>query len=246
MKYVLDCHAHTAASGHAYESMQEMMAEAAARGLEIFCITEHAPQMPGSAHEFYFSNMRRIDREYYRKKFGGNTRFLIGCEANILSGGTLDLKDSLLKEMDIVIASMHAPCLTPGDIEENTYHYVKIMENPYVHIIGHPDDSTYPVDMEVLVREALKHHKILEVNNSSLKKGSVRKNALCNDRELLKYCLKYGQPVVVGSDAHTACEIGGHQEAYGLFAEIDFPEELVLNSSSQHFSEALKYARKSV
>lgn len=243
MKYVLDSHAHTAASGHAYETMQEMMAAAAGQGLEIFCMTDHAPQMPGSAHEFYFSNMSRIDREYYRKKFGGSTRFLIGCEANILSGGTLDLKDSLLKKMDIVIASMHTPCLIPGNIKENTYNYLKVMENPYVHIIGHPDDGTYPVDMKVLAAEALRHHKILEVNNSSLKKGSVRKNTLCNDRELLKYCLEYGQPVVVGSDAHTAHEIGEHEEAYELLEEINFPKELVLNTSSERFLKALKYAR---
>ena len=41
------------------------------------------------------------------------------------------------------------------------------MDNPYVNIIGHPDDSRYPVDYEQLVRAAGEKHVLLELNNTS-------------------------------------------------------------------------------
>lgn len=60
MKYtsVLDLHTHTVASGHAYCTIHEMAAAAAGKGLEILGITEHAPAMPGTCHNFYFHNLR--------------------------------------------------------------------------------------------------------------------------------------------------------------------------------------------
>ena len=54
MNYVLDTHTHTFASGHSYSTIREMAYSAKERGLELLGITEHAPKMPGSCHEFYF------------------------------------------------------------------------------------------------------------------------------------------------------------------------------------------------
>lgn len=54
MKIVLDTHAHTIVSGHAYNTIREMAQMAKEKGLEAFALTEHAPQMPGTCHEFYF------------------------------------------------------------------------------------------------------------------------------------------------------------------------------------------------
>ena len=65
MKYksVLDLHTHTVASGHAYCTIHEMAAAAAGKGLEILGITEHAPAMPGTCHNFYFHNLKVVPRE---------------------------------------------------------------------------------------------------------------------------------------------------------------------------------------
>ena len=57
---ILDVHTHTLASGHAYNTMWEMAQEAAKKGLQLLGITDHAPQMPGSSHEYYFSNLRAV------------------------------------------------------------------------------------------------------------------------------------------------------------------------------------------
>ena len=48
MKIALDVHTHTVASGHAYSSLQEMAMRAAAKGIQILGITEHAPGIPGT------------------------------------------------------------------------------------------------------------------------------------------------------------------------------------------------------
>ena len=63
MKDILDLHTHTIASGHAYNTMNEMIAAAKSRGLEIYGITEHAPRMNGSCTEMYFQNFRILSRE---------------------------------------------------------------------------------------------------------------------------------------------------------------------------------------
>jgi len=105
------------------------------------------------------------------------------------------------------------------------------MENPYVDIIGHPDDGRFPVDMEKLVLAAKENHVLLEVNNASLNPEGFRKDTEANDLEMLKFCKKYGQPVVIGSDAHIEEEVGNFRRARNIIAKAEFPEELVINTS---------------
>ncbi len=228
MKYILDTHTHTVASGHAYSTVNEMTRAAAERGLELLAITEHAPKMPGSCQEIYFSNLKVIPRE----KDG--VQLLFGVELNIMDyQGNIDLPERLLQQMDIVIASMHTPCVPHGTVEQNMSAFIGAMKNPYVNIIGHPDDGKYPVDYEELVLAAKKHHKLLEVNNNSLMPHSFRENARENDITMLEFCKKHQVPVVVGSDAHHTDYVGRHAEAYEIFEEIDFPESLVANADKE-------------
>ncbi|MDD3279275.1 MAG: phosphatase [Lachnospiraceae bacterium] len=231
MKDVMDTHTHTIVSGHAYNTMTEMMQAAAEKGLELLAITDHAPKMPGSTHPFYFSNSSMIDRDYYTKKFGGKTRYLIGSELNILPGGNIDLSEETLKKLDIVLASLHTPCYKPATKEEHTHDYLRILENPLIHIIAHPDDGRYPVDFEVLVKAAKANHKILELNNHSLDPLCTRENAREHDICMLKFCMEYQQPIIINSDAHIETEIGNHARGWQLIEELGFPEELVLNTS---------------
>lgn len=79
MKYVLDVHTHTIASGHAYNTIKEMAQSASEKGLELLGITEHAMKMPGTCHSFYFANLKMLER----KMFG--VEMLFGVELNILN-----------------------------------------------------------------------------------------------------------------------------------------------------------------
>lgn len=228
MRYhsVLDLHTHTVASGHAYCSLREMAKAASDKGLELLGITEHAPKMPGSCTSFYFQNLKVVPRELY------GIRLLLGCEANILDPeGHIDLEDKVLRGMDVVIASLHLPCMKPGTCRENTDAYLGVMKNPYVNIIGHPDDGRYEVDYRALVEGAKKYGKVLELNNHSLQPDCSRQNALANDTRMLTLCKEYRVPVIINSDAHFDTLIGEFHEAVALLEKLDFPEELVLNRS---------------
>ena len=128
MKYSIDTHTHTLVSGHAYNTIDEMAAYAAGIGVTHLAITDHAPKMPGSAGILYFSNMGIIPRQ----KCG--VKIYMGCEVNIMDyDGNIDLKEYGLKGCDVVIASLHIPCIKPGSIEQNTNALIKAMDNPYVN-----------------------------------------------------------------------------------------------------------------
>lgn len=225
-EYVLDLHTHTIASGHAYNTLREMAKAASDKGLSVLGITEHAPKMPGTCHSFYFHNLKTVPRELY------GIRLLLGSEVNIMDfEGNIDLEERDLKGMDIIIASLHTPCIKPGSIKENTTAYLKVMENPYVNIIGHPDDGRYPVDYRALVEGAKEKGKVLELNNHSLDPKCFRRDARENDLKMLEFCKEYAVPVIMGSDAHFDTLIGEFSMAKKLLEEVDFPEELVLNRS---------------
>lgn len=224
MKFVLDTHTHTFASGHSYSTIREMAHAASEKGLQLLGITEHAPKMPGSCHEFYFQNLKVVDRQMC------GVELLLGAELNILdSDGRVDLPDQLLSKLDITIASLHIPCMTPGTKEENTRAYINVIKNPLINIIGHPDDRRYPVDYKELVLAAKEYHTLIELNNSSLTEGGARTNARPLDIEILGLCKEYEVPVVVGSDAHIDHAVGNHDKAEALLREVEFPESLIVN-----------------
>lgn len=224
--YVLDLHTHTYASGHAYNTMNEMALAAKEKGLQLLGITDHAPSMPGTMGLLYFLNLKVARREKY------GLPLLLGTEVNVVDyDGKLDLPDRILAEMDVVIASLHVRCIEPGSMEENTRAYLGAIRNPHVHIIGHPDDTRYAFDQEIMVQEAKKYGKLIELNNSSLAPTSFRKNAREADRQILKLCKKYEVPVIVGSDAHTEEDILNFVYADELLLEVDFPVELIANTS---------------
>lgn len=230
MKYVLDSHTHTVASGHAYSTIHEMARAAADKGLKLLGITEHAMKMPGTCHEYYFMNLRTLERRMC------GIEVLFGTEANIMDyDGSLDMGEYLQKKMDVVIASLHTPCIKPGSRSQNTDAYLNAMKNPYVNIIGHPDDSRFPVDYEALVQGAKEYGVLLEINNNSLHPLGARENPLPNDVEMLGFCKKYQVPVIMGSDAHTQEDVGNHCYLDALIDSTEFPEELIVNRSVEEY-----------
>ncbi len=240
MDLILDTHTHTLASGHAYNTINEMAKSAADKGLKLLAITDHAPAMPGSCSYMYFLNRRALRREKY------GIKLLFGTELNIINtDGALDLEDYILKKLDICIASIHPPCYKEATAEQNLNAYIKAMENPYVDIIGHPDDGRFPVDMEKLVIAAKENHVLLEINNASLNPEGFRKNTEVNDLEINRNSIKplsceYQQPVVIGSDAHVEEEVGNFGRARNIIAKAEFPEELVINTSIEKLYEYLR------
>ncbi len=226
MRDVMDLHTHTLASGHAYNTLYEMAFAASRQKLEVFGSTEHGPRLNGAPHELFFTNFRVIPSELY------GVRLLIGCELNILDyEGHVDLRPHILQKMDYAIASIHLPCFTSGTVSQNTAAIISAMKNPYVKIIGHPDDSRFPIDADTVAAAAAEEHVLLEINNSSLNPRSSRKSARENYKGLLERCVHYQTAVIMNSDAHVAADAGNHRDAQTLLEELHFPEELVINTS---------------
>lgn len=232
MKLVFDLHTHTISSGHAYSSLKENMDCAKEAGLLAYGHSEHAEKMPGSVDNIHFINFKVIPKEYKGMKILG------GVEANIMDyNGTIDVQEVYLKKVDYVIASLHTPCIEPATMELNTSAICGAMENPYVKIIGHPDDSRYPLDLDIICKKANETGTLIEINNSSIHPLSTRVNGRENMAKLLMKCQEHGTKVIVNTDSHFCEQVGVFTEATALIEEVGFDKELIVNRSI----EGLKY-----
>jgi len=230
MNIVLDIHTHTVVSGHAFSSLQEMAQTAASKGIQLLGITEHGPNIPGTCDPIYFRNLWTIPRQMY------GVELMLGAELNILDyEGHVDLDEDYWKRMDICIAGLHSLCYTPGTVEQNTSAVIGAIRNSYVKIITHPGDGTAELNYEPIVLAAKEHRTLLEINNSSLEPYREKTSAPENFRKILQLCKKYSQPVILGSDAHISFAIANYELIYPMLAEVEFPEELIMNDKLEAF-----------
>ena len=221
MKIIADLHTHTIASTHAYSTISENCQWAYRNGIGLVAMTDHTEKMPDSPYIWHFENLRILPRKIH------DVIVLKGAETNIIDfDGNIDLPESTLKTLEWVIASMHNEVLKQGTVDEISDTYLKVMENPYVDMIGHPTTAYFQCDFEKLVKGAVLHNKIIEINESSInyKKGSRE-----NSYELLKLCKKYNALVAVNTDSHFCELVGKTPSAMKILEECDFPEKLVLN-----------------
>ncbi len=225
-KLLFDLHTHTLVSGHAFSTLKENIEAARDRGLWAMGTSDHSSSMPGAPDTIFFGNYKAVPDELF------GVRIFTGMEANISDyDGHLDMDDATLKKMDYVIASLHVPCIDAGTRAENTDALIGAMQNPYVKIIGHPDDDRYPLDYPRLVQAAAKAKVALEVNSSSTSPRTGRRNADKNIPIFLALCQDYGVPVIVGSDAHIFSAVGDFATAEAMLTRCNFPEKLILNTS---------------
>ncbi len=229
-KIALDVHTHTIVSGHAFSTLQEMVAAAQEKHLDILGITEHAPGIPGTCHPIYFRNLHVVPRRM------GKLRLLLGAELNILdTKGTLDLDEDIYRMLDIRIAGIHALCWQGGSRQENTAGMIAAIRNPWTHIISHPADGTAELHFEPIVLAAKEAHTLLEINNSSLNPVREKLSARNNTLELLRLCKKHEVPVILGSDAHISFSIADYSFVWPLLAETEFPDGLIMNYTPDRF-----------
>ncbi|MCR5303156.1 MAG: PHP domain-containing protein, partial [Lachnospiraceae bacterium] len=154
-----DIHTHSVSSGHGTkDTVSDMLREASRRGLHTLGISEHGPAILNAPKPSYFRSLSFAPR----KRFG--IRVLYGAEVNILDGGKLDLEDDILSGLDYVIASMHHPSHRYGDRVSNTDDYIKAMSDDNVRILGHCDNTQFPVDYDAIVSSAKQYSVIVEIN----------------------------------------------------------------------------------
>lgn len=235
MRIKFDTHTHTLASSHAYSTVAENAAYAARVGMEGFAVTEHAPAMPDAPHEWFFNNLKNLPGELYGQKI------LIGAEVDLLDkNGTLDLGDDILSRLDVVGASIHGPVYTDNDKEDHTSTYEAAVLHPHIDILCHSGSPHYTYDYEYIVKLARDNNKLIEINNHSF---FVRRSSIENCKRIAELCKKYGTGVTVSSDAHFFTDIGNYTQALEMLSEINFPEELIMNTSYKRFEAYLREKR---
>ncbi|MCL2355976.1 MAG: phosphatase [Defluviitaleaceae bacterium] len=237
MNFVLDVHCHTISSGHAYSTITENAAHAAKIGMKYIGISDHGPAMPGGACLYNFTNLWSLPEEI------NGVRVFKGAECNILSGGKLDLESNLLAKMEFVIASFHRGTFPPTDKATHTRAAIAAMEND-MHILGHPGDCFFDIDIEAVITAAARTKTIIEINNQSLNPESYRYNGNATVEEILHFCKKKHVPVIASSDAHFSTYVGELSRAKALIEASGINEELVLNTSVERFLTAIRAKRE--
>jgi len=223
MKILADIHCHTNVSTHAYSTIKEMAECAADKGLTAMAITNHAPGLPDSAHLFHFQGIHSIPRKIC------GVIILRGVECSLTDeNGGLDLPQHELEHLEIVIASIHSPVYLPKSKDEQTNAWLNVIENPLVDILGHLGRERIGLDAEKIVKKAKAYNKLIEINSHSVNFGGKVDS---NCREIIRACKKYNMPIVINSDAHICYNVGEFQHALSLIAEVDYDEELVMNTS---------------
>lgn len=231
-----DLHVHTVASGHAFSTIAEIAAESARKGLKAFAVTDHGPAMPGGPHRYHFGNLRILPRTI------GGVEIIRGVELNIINeDGDVDLPPEYLSLLDLAWAGLHALCFDGSGTESYTRAVLNALENPYIDGIVHPGNPDYPLDTEVVVRQAKKFNKLLEINNSSF---HVRLGSLEPCRRFAALAAKHDVMVTVNSDSHYAAEVGRCEKAAEVLAEAGIATEMVVNSSMDKVRQLLARRRE--
>jgi len=190
------------------DTIRQMAEAALARGLAYIAITDHSKNLAMTnglddkralAH---IKQIRKIDAEL-QVELKGKIRVLPGIEVDILADGSLDLDDSTLAQMDIVIASVHSHFNQPG--EEMTARVLRALENPYVRILGHPTGrkvlsrEAYAINIDAILKQAAKLGVAVEHNANPAR-------ADLNDLHL-RLAKQHGCKIVIDTDAHSTEEL---------------------------------------
>ncbi|MFN4242633.1 MAG: DNA polymerase/3'-5' exonuclease PolX [Tepidisphaerales bacterium] len=162
-----DLHTHTTASdGH--NSIEEMAEAARALGYEYLAITDHSRSQAianGLSIERLLAHVEAVRAAGRRIK---GIHLLAGSEVDILADGSLDYPDEVLAQLDWVVASPHVAL--KQDTEKATARIVRAIENPYVHVIGHPTGRLLgsreglPLDFARVIDAARSNGTALEIN----------------------------------------------------------------------------------
>jgi len=224
----IDTHVHSIASGHAFNTVDEIMGYANRKNLELVCITDHGPSMNGAPHAEYFEMVAEVP-PIFNKCF-----CLMGCECNVIDHyGHIDLEDKFLRNLDILLVGLHK--LTPypehSSEEKNTSALIDAMKNPYVDIMAHPYKKDFPVNIEALVEAASKYKCMLELNCRIFSNTSDDRILIRTYEKMLKLCAEYRVYVVVGTDAHIKNKIGDFSSLYPLLKTINIYDEIIIKDA---------------
>src|SRR3989338_7516179 len=132
---------------------------------EYICITDHVGGLAiANALDKKRLEKQRNEIDQVNKKH--DIHVFHGCEVDIRADGRIDMDNSTLRGMDIVLASLHSALKSPN----NTRRIISAMENPNVDIIAHPSGRLLgrregaELDMGKIIQKAKETGTILEID----------------------------------------------------------------------------------
>jgi DNA polymerase (family 10) len=228
-----DLHMHTEATD-GRDTIRQMAEAAIARGLAYIAITDHSKNLAmtngldDARALAHIQRIREVDAE-----MEGRIRILPGIEVDILGEGQLDLDDSTLAQMDIIVASVHSRFDQP--IEQMTDRILRALENPHTRILGHPTGrkvlkrDAYAVHIDQVLKRAAELGVAVEHNASPAR-------ADLNDLNL-RLAKQHGCKIVVDTDAHATEELDQMKFGITQLRRASLTKEDILNT--QPTAEAL-------
>ena len=192
-----DVHMHTVETDGRC-TIEEMAQAAKQRGYEYIAITDHSQNLAmanGLDDERALQHIARINAA--NERIPGIT-IMSGIEVDILADGALDLSDSVLQQMDVVVASVHSAF--NQETAQMTDRLLRAISNPNVSILGHPTGrlqlrrDAYPFDFEAVLKLAREKQVAMELN-------AYPDRLDLNDVHL-RLARDRGVKIVINTDAH--------------------------------------------
>jgi DNA polymerase (family 10) len=193
-----DLHVHTNWSDGS-ASIEKMAEAARARGLSYCAITDHSRRVT-VAHGLDARRLSEQGKAIDKYNAAAKTvEILRGVEVDILADGSLDLPDSALRGLDIVVAAIHSHFDLAR--KEQTERLIRAMDNRCVHVIAHPTGrllggrAPYDIDFDAVLIAAKERGVLLEINASP--------DRLDLDDTHTRMAIEAGVRLVVSTDAHS-------------------------------------------
>ena len=198
-----ELHAHTTWSDGRL-SIQELAEAAIARNVQVLAITDHSGSL-GIAGGLSIERLReqRKEIDQVQEQLGKRIRLLQGAEVEIMADGSLDYPDEVLRELDVVIASLHSGLRQPR--KQVTQRLLNAIRNPHVDIIGHPTGRMIPnregadLDMEQVLQAAAESGVALEINAHPAR--------LDLEDIYARRAVELGVLLSINTDAHSASDL---------------------------------------
>jgi DNA polymerase (family 10) len=233
-----DFHVHTDWSD-GQNSVEEMAVAAKDMGYEFITITDHS-RGRGVAHGL---DEERVLKQLERiREVEGRVRIhiLSGIEVDIRADGNLDLPDSVLSKLDVVIASVHSSF--SQDRDRMTKRMLSAIENSQVDILGHPsgrllgEREEVALDFETLFSACKETKTVLEIN--------CQPKRLDLKDSYIREAIKAGVKLSLGSDAHTISQLQYMHFGVGIARRGWCESKHVLNTLS--FEEVRQWMKEKV
>jgi putative hydrolase len=218
-----DIHSHTDWSD-ARATMLEMAEAAQALGYEYLGITDHSPRIT-VVHGLDAQRLLAQSQQMAEVQKNVEVKLLQGIEVDILEDGALDLPDSVLEILDIVIASPHVKLRQePAAMTERM---LRAAAHPHVDVIGHPtgrrpgsrEGATY--DFEAVFKEAAKHKIALEIDCDPARMDL--------SPEMARLARDCGCLFSIDSDAHAPAEFAYVPMAMWMARRAGITQDRILN-----------------